>query len=114
MMKTWSEEESWQYVEGFRGYKGDRRCRKCGWFGHMAHQCRREEIEAERKQRGGLQKNRWEPLKCRVMASEEERMAACSIRREVQQAVKCLGCGEEVLATNHKQQQCQGRRDLGR
>ena len=52
-MSTWSEEESRQYVERFRGYRGDKRCRKCSWFGHMAHQCRREGIEAEREQRGG-------------------------------------------------------------
>ena len=57
-MKTWSEEESRQYIEKFREYRGDKRCRKCSWFGHMAHQCRREEIEAEREQRGGLQENR--------------------------------------------------------
>ena len=37
MMKTWSKEESRQYVEKFRGYRGDKRCRKCSWFGHMAH-----------------------------------------------------------------------------
>ena len=94
MMGTWSEEESRQYVERFRGYRRDKRCRKCSWFRHIAHQCRREEIEAERKQREGLQENRWELLKCRVMACEEERKAACSERREAQQAMKCWGCGE--------------------
>jgi len=31
-MRTWSEEESRRYVERFRGYRGDTRCRKCGWF----------------------------------------------------------------------------------
>ena len=93
-MKTWSEEESRQYVERFRAYRGDKRCRKCSWFGHMAHRCRKEEIEAEREQRGGLQENRWKLLECRVMRCEEEREAARSIRREVQQAVKCWGCGE--------------------
>ena len=36
-MSTWSTEESWQYVKRFRGYRGDKRCRKCNWFGHMAH-----------------------------------------------------------------------------
>jgi len=84
MMRTWSEEESWQYVERFRGYKGDKRCRKCSWFRHMAHQCRREEIEAEREQRERWQENRWEPLKCRMMACKEERKAARSARREAQ------------------------------
>jgi len=60
----------------------------------MAHQCRREEIKAEREQRGGLQENRWELLKCRVMACEEERKVGCSMKREAQQLVKCWGCGE--------------------
>ena len=59
---------------------------KYGWFGHMAHHCRRTEIEAEREQRGGLQENRWKPLECRVMRCDEE--------REVQQMVKCWGCGK--------------------
>jgi len=38
-MRTWSEEESRRHVEKFRGYRGDTRCRKCGWFGHMARHC---------------------------------------------------------------------------
>jgi len=33
-IREWTKEESWQYVERFRGYKGDKRCRKCSWFGH--------------------------------------------------------------------------------
>jgi len=93
-MKTWSKEESRRYVERFRGYRGDKRCRKCSWFGHMAHQCRKGEIEAEREQRGGLQENRWRLLEERVMRCDEEREAACSARREAQQEVKCWGCGE--------------------
>jgi len=52
-MRTWSKEESQQYIERYRGYRGDRRCKKCSWFEHMAHQCRREEIEAEKELRGG-------------------------------------------------------------
>ena len=57
-MSTWSKEESRQYVEKFRGYRGDKRCRKCSWFGHMAHQYRKKEVEVEREQKGGLQENR--------------------------------------------------------
>ena len=95
MMKMWSEEESQRYVERFRGYRGDTRCRKCGWFGHMVHYCRRAEIKAERKQKGGSDENRWEPLRCRVIACDEEKMAVRSIRREVQQLVRCWGCREE-------------------
>jgi len=81
-------------VEKFRRYRGDRRCKKCSWFRHMAHQCRRGKVETERELRGGLQENRWKPLECRVMRCDEEREAACSIRREAQQGVKCWGCGE--------------------
>ena len=94
VMSTWSKEESRRYMERFRGYRGDTRCRKCGWFGHMAHHCRRTEIEAERELRGGLCENRWKPLECRVMRCDEEKEAARSIRREAQQEVKCWGCGE--------------------
>ena len=94
-MRGWTEDESWRYVERFRGHRGDRRCRKCGWFRHMAHHCRRMEIKTEREQKRGLYKNRWEPLRCRVMACKEERRVACSIRREAQQLVRCWGCGEE-------------------
>jgi len=93
-MSTWSEEESQRYVEKYRGYRGDRRCRKCSWFGHMAYQYRKEEVEAERELRGGLQENKWKTLECRVMRCDEEREAACSTRREAQQGMKCWGCGE--------------------
>ena len=82
-------------MEKFRGYRGDKRCRRCNWFGHMAYQCRREEIKAEKEQRGESKENRWKPLRCRVMAYEEERRAAHSERRKVQQVMKCWGCGEE-------------------
>ena len=94
MMKTWTEEESQQYVERFRGYRGNRRCKKCNWFGHRAYQCKRREVEAERELKGGSDENRWKPLECRVMRCDEEREAVRSIRREAQQAVKCWGCRE--------------------
>ena len=51
------------------------RCKRCRWFGHMAHHCRRTEIEAERELRGGSAENRWKPLECRVIACEEEKKA---------------------------------------
>ena len=94
VMRTWSEEESWRHVKKYRGYRGDKRCKKCSWFGHMAHQCRREEVEAEREQRGGSYKNRWKTLECRVMRCDEEREVARSMRREAQRGVKCWGCGK--------------------
>ena len=93
-MSAWSEKESQRYVEKYRGYKGDRRCKKCSWFGHRAHQCRREEVEAAKELRGGSDENRWKPLECRVMKCNEEREAARSVRKEAQQGVKCWGCGE--------------------
>jgi len=89
IMRTWSEEESRQYVERFRRYRGDTRCRKCGWFGHMVHHCRRAEIEAEKEQVEGSAENRWKPLECRVMRCDEKREAVCSMRREAQQEVRC-------------------------
>ena len=73
-------------MERYRGYRGDKRCKRCSWFGHMAHQCKREEIEVERRQRGGSIENRWKPLECRVMRCDKE--------REAQQQMKCWGCGE--------------------
>jgi len=36
-MGKWTKEESQRYMERFRGYRGDKRCRKCSWFRYMAH-----------------------------------------------------------------------------
>jgi len=52
-MEEWIEQESRAYVKRYKGYQRDTRCRKCSWFGHMAHYCRKGEIEAEKEQRGG-------------------------------------------------------------
>jgi len=41
MMRGWNKKERQEYVERFRSYRGDTRYRKCGWFGHIAHYCRR-------------------------------------------------------------------------
>ena len=57
-MREWDKEKSWEYVKRFRGYRRDTRCKKYGWFGHMAHHCRRKEIKTEREQRGEWFKNR--------------------------------------------------------
>ena len=48
-------------MERYKRYRGDTRYRKCSWFEHMVHHHRREEIEAEREQKGGWFENRWEP-----------------------------------------------------
>jgi len=81
-------------MERFRGYRRDRRCKKCNWFGHRAYQCKRAKVEAERELRGGSDENRWKPLECRVMRCDKEREAARSTRREAQQGVECWGCRE--------------------
>jgi len=33
-----------EYFKIMRGRRGDCCCKKCGWFGHMAYQCRKKEI----------------------------------------------------------------------
>jgi len=60
----------------------------------MAYHCQYEERMAEREQRGGLCRNRWNALRTRVMGCEEDRKEVYSIRREAQQGVRCWGCGE--------------------
>jgi len=57
-METWSEKKSRQYVERFKGYRGNKRCKRYSWFRYMAHQCKRKEIKAERELRGGSMENR--------------------------------------------------------
>jgi len=81
MMRGWTEEESRKHVKRFRGHRRDRRCRRCRWFGHIAHHYRRAEIKAERELRGESYENRWELLRCRVMAIEEERMTVMEVTK---------------------------------
>ena len=66
----------------YKGYRGDRRCKRCSWFGHLTHNYEYEERVVARKQREELCGNRWNVLRSRVMGYEEERKVACSIRRE--------------------------------
>jgi len=84
-----------EYFEMCRGRRGNRRCWQCGWFGHMARYCRYKEVMSARQ--GGREgsENKWEVLRTRVMAGEEDRHAACSAKRKAQQERKCWGCGEE-------------------
>jgi len=83
-----------QQLEAFKGYRGDRRCQRCNWFGHMACHCQYKERMAKREQRGGLYRNRWNTLRTRVMGCEEDRKKVRSIRGEAQQGVRCWGCGK--------------------
>jgi len=78
-----------QQLESYKGYRGDRRCKRCSWFGHLACNCEHEERVAAREQREELCGNRWNVLRSRVMGCEEDRRAVHSIRREVQQGMKC-------------------------
>ena len=61
----------------------------------MARHCQYKERMRERDLREGFYQDQWNSLGSRVMSGEEDRKAAHSIRREVQQGVKCWGCGEE-------------------
>ena len=82
-----------QQLESYKGYRGDQRCKKCSWFGHLVCNCEHEERVAAREWRKGLCGNRWNVPRSRVMGCKEDRREACSIRREVQQGMKCWGCG---------------------
>ena len=86
-----------QHLEMYKGYREDRRCKRCkrcNWFGHLAHNYKYKERVAAREQRGGLCENWWNTLRSKVMECEEDRKIAHSLRREVQQEMKCWGCGK--------------------
>jgi len=61
----------------------------------MARHCRYEEVMSVRQ--GGREgsENKWEALRTRVMACEEDRHVAYSTRRGVQQGRKCWGYRKE-------------------
>ena len=82
------------YYEMCKGRRGDRRCFSCGWFGHLARNCRNKELGAMREKRGDENKNRWEVLRSRVMTCGAKN-AAHPIKGNAQQERKCWGCGEE-------------------
>jgi len=54
--------------EMYKGYRGDRRCFICGWFGHLARNCKNRELMEARGTREEESKNRWEALKSCIMS----------------------------------------------
>ena len=60
----------------------------------MVRHCRYKKVMSARQGSKEESKNKWEALRTRVMACEEDRHAAHSARRGVQQERKCWGCGE--------------------
>ena len=59
----------------------------------MVYNCEYEKRVAAREQREELCSNRWNTLRSKVMGCKEDRKAVHSIRREVQQGMKCWGYG---------------------
>jgi len=81
------------YIEMMRGRRGDRRCRRCGWFGHLARHCRQKEILAERR-RSEDEGNKFAPLLSKVCRRINGRIAARPYEGKAQPTM-CWGCGEE-------------------
>jgi len=75
-------------MEMYKGYRGDRRCFGCGWFGYLTHNCRNKKRVAAREKHGGENKNKWEVLRSRVMRCGVEH-AAHPIKGNAQQEKKC-------------------------
>ena len=65
----------------------------CGWFGHLARNCRNRELRTLREKRGDENKNRWEVLRSRVMRCGVKSVAH-PIKEKAQQQRRCWGCGE--------------------
>ena len=82
-----------QFYELCKGRRADRRCFSCGWFGHLARNCRNRELRAMREKCGDKNKNRWEVLRSRVMRCGVK-SAAHPIKGNTQQERRCWGCGE--------------------
>jgi len=80
--------------EMYKGYRADKRCFTCGWFGHLARNYRNRELMEARGTRGEESRDRWEALKSCVMSYGVE-CVACPIQGEAQQYTRrCYRCGE--------------------
>jgi len=77
-----------QFYELCKGRQADRRCFSCGWFGHLAHNCKNRELRAMREKHGDKNKNRWEVLRSRVMRCGVKSMAH-PIKGNAQQERRC-------------------------
>ena len=76
-----------------RGRRRDRCYKKCGWFGHMAYQCRRKEITEERRRKLSGRGSKFAPLLSKVCRRMEGENVACPYEGKVQ-PIRCWGCGE--------------------
>jgi len=77
-----------QFYKLCKGRRADRRCFSCGWFGHLARNCRNRELRATREKRGDKNKNRWEILRSHVMRCGVK-SAAHPIKENAQQERRC-------------------------
>jgi len=82
-----------RYYEMCKGRQGDRRCFTCGWFGHLARNCRNRELVGVRQTRGRENINRWEALRSHVMRCGVKNVVH-PIKRNAQQERRCWGYGE--------------------
>jgi len=78
-------------------------CRRCGWFGHLAWNCRSGKEQSKEK---GVE-NKFEVLRSWVMQCGIREVRRQEIVREV---VKCFGCGKE----GHKKWECPRKRESKR
>jgi len=81
------------YIEMMRRRRGNRRCRKCGWFGHMAHHCRQREILEERRRKSECEGNKFMPLLSKVCRRIEGGNTTCPYEGKAQ-PTRCWGCRE--------------------
>ena len=89
----WLTMDGKQFYKLCKGRWADRRCFSCGWFGHLACNCRNRELRAIREKRSDKNKNRWEVLRSCVMRCGVK-STVHPIKGNAQQGRKCWGCSE--------------------
>ena len=67
-----------------RGKREDCYCEKCGWFGHMAYQCKRKETMEERRRKLSGRGNKFMPLQSKVCRRMEGGYTVCPYKGKVQ------------------------------